>query len=213
MLGRMMRPAARRAHRPGDSLYLLPVAPLPADMDWAAGNPTIAEAFARAAAAIDLAGRRSVPEPVRDLVRAELAGWDGRPTGISRAWVDDAVAGLAAADRPAGRLALLTAMAAYQVDGPVIEEFRVGQPDDGALVELTSWASLAAARRVGCWLWTAARPPAAAAEGSPLARATVTRTAAAGTGRGGTARGTAPERTARGRTARGAGAESGQLEG
>ena len=84
--------------------------------------------------------------------------WDGRPTGLSRAWVADAVAGAAARPAPAGRLALLTALASYQVDQSVIDEFRPREPGDRALVELTSWASLAAARRVGSWLPIAAQP-------------------------------------------------------
>src|SRR5439155_26694884 len=130
-------------------------APLPPDLSWADGNPSIAEAFGRAAAVIDSAGARSVPDPVRELLRADIAHWDGRPAGASRAWVDRAVAGLAVADRPAGRLALLTAKAAYQVDQPVVDAFRAGR-DDRALVELTSWASLAAGRRVGPWVHAAA---------------------------------------------------------
>ncbi len=166
LFGRLMRPAASRVHRPGDSLDLLPPAALPADLSWAAGSATVAEAFARSAAAIEVAGERSVPAPVRELVRAELAGWQGQPTGVSRAWVEDAVAGLATAERPAGRLALLTAKAAYQVDQAVIDGFRTGGADDRALIELTSWASLAAARRAGGWLWTAAAsPPVAQAPG------------------------------------------------
>jgi hypothetical protein len=56
------------------------------------------------------------------------------------------------ADRPAGRLALLTALASYQVDRSVVRQFRAGWPDDSTLVELTAWASLAAARRVGSWI-------------------------------------------------------------
>ena len=50
------------------------------------------------------------------------------------------------------RLALLTALASYQVDRSVIDKFRLDWPDDATLVELTSWASLAAARRVGGWI-------------------------------------------------------------
>ncbi|GII76209.1 alkyl hydroperoxide reductase AhpD [Sphaerisporangium rufum] len=148
LFGTMMRPAARRAAVPGESLTLLPAAALPADLAFAHGDPNLAGAFARAAAAIDRAGRRSVPGPVRELVADRLAGWDGEPPGLGRGWAADAAAGLAPEHRPAGRLALLTAMAAYQVDDRVIGEYRAGTPGDPALVELTSWASMAAARRV-----------------------------------------------------------------
>jgi AhpD family alkylhydroperoxidase len=152
LVGRVMRPTVRKRREPGASVRLLPAAPLPDDMWWAAGAPNIAAAFARASAVIDAGGERSIPAPVRDLVTAELAKWDGRPVGPSRAWADDAVAGLPVAARSAGRLALLTALASYQVGQSVIDEFRRDHPEDATLVELTSWASLSAARRVGAWL-------------------------------------------------------------
>lgn len=156
LLGRFMWPSARSRHQPGASLDLLPAAQLPADLCWAAGADHIAGAFARATAAIEAAGARSVPGPVRDLVTARLAGWNGQQAGLSRAWVNDAAAGLVSAERPAGRLALLTALASHQVDQSVIDEYRATRPGDDALVELTSWASFAAARRVSSWLAEAA---------------------------------------------------------
>jgi alkylhydroperoxidase family enzyme len=151
VLGGFMRTAAGRAVAPGESLTLLPAAELPGDMSWATGTPAVAGAFARACTVVEAAGERAVPPAVRQLVSAELAGWHGESRGISRGWVNDAVAGLAAADRAAGTLALLTAFAAYQVDEAVVDEFR-RTADDAAVVALTSWASLAAARRVGGWL-------------------------------------------------------------
>ena len=158
MLGRLMRPAAVSGPQPGSSLSLLPAAAgssegaAAADLRWAAGSPSIADAFARAIAAIETAGALAVPEPARELVRGELAGWDGQPVGPSRSWADDSIAGLPRAARPAGRLALLTAFAPHQITRADIEEFRSDQPADLELVALTSWASLTAARRVGAWL-------------------------------------------------------------
>lgn len=158
MLGRFIRAVTRDAVCPGESADLLPAATLPADMAWAADNPHVAKAFAAAAAAVEMAGDRSVPDSARTLVERELAGWDGKPRGPSRAWADDAVIALPAPERPAGRLALLTALASYQVDALVIDEFRRVQPDDRSLVELTSWAGFAAARRVGSWIQIPHRP-------------------------------------------------------
>jgi len=63
--------------------------------------------------------------------------------------VDHAVAELPRGDRAIGKLALLTALAPYQVDADVIESARRQGVDDTALVELTAWASLASARRAG----------------------------------------------------------------
>jgi AhpD family alkylhydroperoxidase len=148
----LIKSGERRIPRPGTSLDLLPEAALPADLRWAEGDGAIAGAFARGAAAIDGAGRRAVPAEVRELVVAHVSRWDGRPLGPSRAWVEDAVAALPAGLRPAGRLALLTALASYQIDQPVIDRFRADRPDDRSLIELTSWASFTAARRAGAWM-------------------------------------------------------------
>ncbi|RSM78056.1 alkylhydroperoxidase [Amycolatopsis sp. WAC 01375] len=146
---RFMGAVAAKPGEPGTSLELLPREPLPSDLRWAAGNPVIAAAFASAAAAIDSATRDSVSEGVAALVCARLSTWDGRPTGPSRAWAEEAITVLPASERAAGRLALVTAMASYQVDETVVAEFRRVHREDRALVEVTSWASMAAARRIG----------------------------------------------------------------
>ncbi|HEV2377067.1 MAG TPA: carboxymuconolactone decarboxylase family protein [Streptosporangiaceae bacterium] len=152
VLGRFMGSAASQHVRPGEALALLPDAPLPADLAWATGHATVAGAMARAAAAIDATGRGFVPATAREAVTAELARWDGRPRGPGRAWVHDAVSGLRSADRPAARLALLTALASHQVSQSDVTAFQVSQPGDEPLVSLTSWAAMAAARQVGSWV-------------------------------------------------------------
>ncbi|GIH21888.1 alkyl hydroperoxide reductase AhpD [Acrocarpospora phusangensis] len=145
VLGTMMGASARRPRPPGESLRLLPAAPLPDELRWAEDSAHVAGAVARATAAVSQAGERSVPEPVRELVTAEVAKWDGAAPGLSRHWTDDAVAVLDSGHRPAGRLALLTAMASYQA-GSAVAEFREREPGDRALLELTAWASMVAAR-------------------------------------------------------------------
>lgn len=152
MLGSLLRPVTARRLEPGTSAGLLPEAPLPSDLSWAAGSPAVAGAFARAAATIDADGVTAVPQSVRELVLARLAGWDGAPPALGRAWVDAAISRLAAADRPAGRLALLTAMSSYQVRQADVDQARLHLPGDRALIGLTSWASMAAARQAGRWL-------------------------------------------------------------
>jgi AhpD family alkylhydroperoxidase len=152
VLGRFLRSTARGALEPGASLDLLPKAPAPDDLAWAADRQVIADAFARAISVIEAAGVRAVGDRVRDLVTNELAGWSGQPVGLGRSWADDALTGLTQVDRPAARLALLTAFAPHQVGQRDIEEFRRGQRSDEDLIGLAAWASLAAARRVGCWL-------------------------------------------------------------
>jgi AhpD family alkylhydroperoxidase len=136
----------KRAIEPGGSLGLLPDALLPDDLSWSAGHATVAGAFARASVVIDAAGARSLPLHVRDLVNAWLSG-DAGEIGISRSWVDQAVAELPAAERAVAKLALLTALASYQVDADIVASARRDCADDAALVDLTAWASWSAARR------------------------------------------------------------------
>jgi alkylhydroperoxidase family enzyme len=136
----------KRAIEPGGSLALLPEARLPDDLSWSAGHATVAGAFARASAVIDAAGARSMPVHVRDLVNAWLSGEAGE-IGLSRSWVDQAVAELPAADRAVAKLALLTALASHQVDADVVLAAQRDCADDAALVDLTAWASWIAARR------------------------------------------------------------------
>jgi AhpD family alkylhydroperoxidase len=158
ILRRMAVPAFRRlaARRmqPGASLDLLGPAPLPPDLGWAAGDPVIADAFGRAAAAFEAAGQRALPAEVRALVSDRLAVWHGEEPGVSRAWVEDAVRSLPVSQRPVGRLALLAAFASYQVDDRVLEQARSrpGTAGDEGLVATAGWASFAAARRIGLWL-------------------------------------------------------------
>jgi AhpD family alkylhydroperoxidase len=149
MIGRYLRPTSLRHREPGASLHLLPPARLPDELSWASESPTVADAFARATAALDAVSERSVSADVRSVVATELAAWDGRPPALGQAWVDDALSGLPASDRAAGRLALLTAMASYRITASVIDDYRRDHPGDTSLVELTGWAAVAAARRAG----------------------------------------------------------------
>jgi AhpD family alkylhydroperoxidase len=146
VLSAMIRSAGRRIGAPGQSLDLLPAAAKPNEAEWAAADPVIAEAFSRADAAIERAGACSVPTQVQALVLDELAAWDGRPMGLSRAWAEDRVRKLPADLRPAGRLALLVALASYQIDPSLIGDYRISSPDDSVLIELAAWSAWTTAR-------------------------------------------------------------------
>src|SRR5438094_461542 len=74
VLGYFLKPGAPPPA--GTSLPLLPAAATDGP-GWAPPGGTLADAFARAAAAIEAAGERSVPPRVRDLVRREVKAWDG----------------------------------------------------------------------------------------------------------------------------------------
>jgi len=144
--------AARRKKEAGISLALLPAADLPADLDWAADSPSVSGAFARLAAVIETAGQNALPESARLLTQEYVGNWQGESPGLSRGWVEEAIAGLDEAAKPAARLALLTAIAAYQIDRQVIDDFRIHHPGDRQLIEASAWASFTAARRIGRWL-------------------------------------------------------------
>jgi AhpD family alkylhydroperoxidase len=141
-----------RSLTPGASLRFVSEAQLPAEFAWAEQNQSIAKAFAGFAATVEEAGEVVLPANVRELVNERLAEWHGEDMPISRRWVEDAVSDLPETDRAAARLALLVALASYQIDDEIIEAFRYHYPFDAHLISASAWASLAAARRISSWL-------------------------------------------------------------
>lgn len=148
IVARAMRPDAGAPVTAGAALGLLPAAPLPAALAWARPEPAVAGALSRAVAGVDAAAERWVPEAVRELLHAELAVSDGTPPGPSRAWLEPLVAPLDPAPRAVARLALLIALAPYQITDADVTAFRGVRPGDRELVELAAWASLTAAVRI-----------------------------------------------------------------
>lgn len=136
----------------GKSLKFLPKAPLPDDLSWAAGNSSVAGAFAGFVKVVEEAGERVLPESVRLLVDEWVRVWNGEAMGIGRHWVEEAVAEIEREHQAAARLTLLTAFASYQVDSGVIEAFQAQYPSDSQLITATAWASFAVARHIGEWL-------------------------------------------------------------
>ena len=136
----------------GESLKFVPQAKLPEDFFWAAANPAVAGAFAGLAQVIEEVGKQVLPEQVRSLVSKRIQAWHGEEMGISRRWIEESVAALDDEHRSAARLALLTALASYQVDASTIEDFQYQYLDDASLIAVTAWASFTAARHVSIWL-------------------------------------------------------------
>jgi AhpD family alkylhydroperoxidase len=149
--GKVMARRIRTERTPGAAIELDTAAPLPADFGWAAPRPTIAAAFAGLAAAAEAAAERVVPPSVVALLDRTLGGWNGRFPGPSRTWVTGPLASLPFTDQPAGRLALLTAMAPFQVTAEDIAAFRAEHPEDEDVVAMLTWAAFTAARRIGAW--------------------------------------------------------------
>lgn len=148
---RVMRRLASSAPLTGyDTGDLLPAAPLPDDLHWAAGRPTIAGALARAATAVDEVGERRLTMATRELVRAALPE-TGRDKGTAP-WLRERLGTLPDRDRPAARLALLTAVSSFRVTDTVIADVRATGADDAALIGITAWASMTAARHIAVLL-------------------------------------------------------------
>jgi AhpD family alkylhydroperoxidase len=125
------------------------------EFPWATGDPNIHRAFIRAAAVFEALGAQALPAPVRELVTGRLTQWHGEHPPLSRQWVDDAVAGVAEPLRAAARFALLTAMAPYQIDTRIIEDFRTATGalnTDERIVAAAAWSSFAAVRRINEWI-------------------------------------------------------------
>lgn len=144
---RFVRPVQR-----GASLEFVPSAPLPDDLAWTTTNPAVAAAFAGFAHVVEEAGAQVLPEPVRALASEHIHMWHGETMGMSRHWVEEAAKTIEEEHRFAARLVLLTALASYQVDAGIVDDFRARYPDDAHLVAATAWASLMAARRVSEWV-------------------------------------------------------------
>src|SRR5262249_46558465 len=101
-------------------------------------------------------------------VLEHVGRWRGEAMGPSRAWVEDAILPVPEPARPAARLALLVALASFQVDDEIVGSFREQSASDEALLGIVAWAAFTAARRVGTWLsGPHAWPAAYRGQGSP----------------------------------------------
>jgi hypothetical protein len=140
--GRMLRPlVSSQKVEPGDFLTHGDRA-LPAEFAWAASDANVAGGLSRFAAAAQAAGHESVAPDVQALVRDHVEKWRGEPPPL----------GFAAGLKPSARLALLTALASYQVDKKLVMDFRKEGGSERDLINLTAWAAYKAAKRIASWL-------------------------------------------------------------
>jgi AhpD family alkylhydroperoxidase len=158
--GSVLAGRIRAERAPGAAIGIAMDHPLPADLSWAAPNPSIAAAFAGLAATSDAAAGRVVSAAVRTVLEEAVDSWDGRFPGPSRAWLAEPLSGLSAATEvPTARLALLTALAPFQVTETDVIAFRADHPHDGDLLAVLTWAAFTAARRIGAWSAPSAANP------------------------------------------------------
>jgi hypothetical protein len=125
--------------------------PLPGDLSWAAPNPPIAAALAAMATATERAAARAASSAARAVVADAIAGWTGEAPPLSTIWLEKPLAAVPAGDRPAVRLALLTAFAHYRVTDQDVSAYRAQHDSDEDLIGLLSWSAFGAARRIGAW--------------------------------------------------------------
>ncbi|MDG4793444.1 carboxymuconolactone decarboxylase family protein [Micromonospora sp. WMMD1082] len=138
----------------GLATELLPAAPAPEDLAWAATGSAMADALARGFHAVDRAGTAAIPSQVRAVVATGLDDPDATPPGLLiDDWLAGHLTGVAPADRPLARLALLTAWAPHRVTDTDLADLRAAGLDDAALIRVTAWSSLAAARRIAVRLF------------------------------------------------------------
>lgn len=130
----------------------------PDSLRWAARSPHIVGAFVRFGAVVEAAAEAVVDRATRALVTARVARWQGEDMPLSRSWVEAEIAGLGQDERPAARLALLTALAPHQVDASTVASFVRRADGERLLLPLLSWANWVAAQRVGSWLTAPAAP-------------------------------------------------------
>jgi AhpD family alkylhydroperoxidase len=144
--------AARRPKLAGDSLAFLPETELPEDLAWASASAPLAGAWARFATEIERHGQAALPAETRQLATEYVGNWRGEGLEFRNGTLEDAVRPLGPEQRSAGRLVLLTALAPHQVDETVIRNFADPRNEQEKRLGAISWASFAAARRIGSWL-------------------------------------------------------------
>lgn len=136
----------------GDSLKFTTQAKLTKDFSWAISSNYISSAYASFNNLIEKLGEQIISDKVIKIVKHQIKKWQGEDMGLSQNWVNKLIVDLDCADKPVAKLALLTAIAPYQVDENTINQFRVIHPDDESLLNVTAWASFSAARHIGKWL-------------------------------------------------------------
>ena len=150
--GTMFARAVRHPKTAGESLNLLPEAELPADLQWAKPNPTIAQAFARFSAAIEEAAEQSIPLQVRKHITDFINNWQGAPITPSKRWIVSETNQLDEPAKSTAQLALLAAVAPWQMDDSTILWFKRHFPEDRSLLSTLAWGSFSAAKKIGTWI-------------------------------------------------------------
>ncbi|MEZ7129736.1 carboxymuconolactone decarboxylase family protein [Nonomuraea sp. AD125B] len=141
--GRAMSRTVRRRLTGGAALPLIADLGGRPEPGWARRRPAgVAYAALRTVAGD---GGDLLSVEARDAVAGAVAAWDGEHPLMGGARLDGLLAGLPPADRPAARLALLTALAPYRVTDADVAAWRgSGAGGDAALVRIIAYGAILA---------------------------------------------------------------------
>ena len=144
---------ANREPEPGLSLSFLnsPAAGM-VEPAWSINNSYIAKAFSSFEFIIQCIEEESVPAGVCVMLTEFLEKWNGEEMPLDKKWINEAIKGLHEKERIFGELALLCAVAPYRITQNLVDEFFKSESDPVKLLELCSWASYSATRRISSWL-------------------------------------------------------------
>lgn len=142
----------RKVLEPGASSVLLPDAPLPEDLLWAAPNPYISTALAQMASIVEEEADSVLSPEARQLIDTYLEDWTADPPALGGGWATPLMNLLPPEERPALCIALYCAVAPHQLSARQVESFLSQHSSERGLIAAASWGSFAAARRICCWL-------------------------------------------------------------
>lgn len=121
-------------------------------ISWTAPDSTIREAMELWYGGCEEAGARVLSEGARRRVGGRVTGWRGGPLPLSGGWIDRTLDRLPEDERPAARLALLTALAPHRLTAEDLATARAALGSDRDLVAVAVWGAAQATCRIGSWL-------------------------------------------------------------
>jgi AhpD family alkylhydroperoxidase len=140
----------RANHQPGLATDRLKSYPLPGDLEWAAGSPSVAASLAALTGRLEES--QHLPEASRTVVKRAISAWRGETMPVSSSWTHEHTDSLPEELRAATRIALLTSLAPHQVTDADVAAARSLLATDASFVSALAWAAWTAARRVEAWI-------------------------------------------------------------
>ncbi|MBZ2169036.1 carboxymuconolactone decarboxylase family protein [Marinobacter sp. F4216] len=148
VFGNELKPNHHKPLSKGTSLHFLPAATMPPDLNWANGNPRVAQAVARWAAMSEEEATALISPEVKQRVHANLRAWDGKPMPMGRHWAEREIEGLAGKDKRIARFALLLAKAPWTIDDNMVTDILAIAGNEKNFIRILAWSSCASARHL-----------------------------------------------------------------